>query len=152
VTPLAVQQPSSGNLPLFLHVLGAVTLFGGVLALVVLPLLARRRHVAHAPLLAGVAWWTFLLIVVPSYIVTRAAAQWILDKEYPHGHEPGWVGVGFLVTDIGILVLVAIGVLAFLSRRRGGAGRTTAALSILAGIYLAALVAAWFAMSAKPGA
>ena len=151
MTSVAVQQPPSGNLPLFLHILGAVALFGGTLALVVLGLAARGRAAEHAPLLARVAWRTFLLLVVPAYVLTRAAAQWILDKEYPNGHEPGWVGVGFAVTDPGLIVLLAIGVAAFVARRREGRGWPPVALAILSALYVLALGVAWFAMSAKPG-
>ena len=81
----------------------------------------------------------------------RAGAQWIVDKEFPgKTPEPNWVGVGFVVSEPGLLVLIALGVVAFLSVRHGGVGRAAQAVPLLAALYAAALAVAWFAMSAKP--
>jgi hypothetical protein len=152
VSVLAIQQPPSGNLPLFLHVLGATVLFGGMLALTIVSFAARRGAGGeHAPLLSRLFLRAFLLAVVPAYVVMRVGAQWIDSKEYPHGKEPGWVGVGFAVSDVGILVLLVIGIVAFLARRRPGQGWPTKTLPVLSSLYVLALAVAWFAMSGKPG-
>jgi hypothetical protein len=146
---LALVRPDSWNFPLFLHVLGAIALAGSIGAVTVLAVAARTRS-AHAALLSRVAFRTLIFVVLPSWIVMRVGAQLIADKEFPH-KTPGWVDVGFIVSEPGLILLIALGVLAWLSARRGGVGRAAVAVAILAPIYLAALAVAWWAMSAKPG-
>jgi hypothetical protein len=145
---IALIRPDSWDLPLFVHVLGAVVLCGGVGA-VVLRAGAALHYDAHALMLRRTAFITTLVLVWPSYIVMRVGAQWILDREGLDKNQPGWVGAGFAVSDGGILVLALITVLGWLSPRRPGAGKFLAGLAVL---YAIALGVAWFAMSAKPGA
>jgi hypothetical protein len=147
---LAAIRPDSWNLPLFLHVLGAMILFGGT-ATVAIVGFASRTRTEHAALLARVALRTCLFAVVPGWILMRVGAGWIASKEFPH-ETPGWVDVGFIVSEPGALVLIALSILAGVSVRRQGVGRAALAVPVLAGIYLVALTIAWWAMSAKPGA
>jgi len=142
-------RPHSWDFPLFLHVLGAVLLFGGTLTVTVLAT-ATWRGRDQAQLLSRLAFRMLVVVVLPAWILMRAGAQWIVDKEYPHT-TPGWVDVGFIVSEPGLVLLIALGVLAWASSRRGGVGRTAAAMAVLAPVYLLALAVAWFAMSAKPG-
>jgi hypothetical protein len=144
-------RPNGWDLPLFLHVLGAVTLFGGTLTVTVLGIAAWRRLDGHTGMLSRLAFWTLVAVVLPAWVLMRAGAQWIVDKEYPD-KTPGWVNVGFAVSEPGLIVLIALVILAWLSQRRGGTGRLAGAVAILAPIYLVALAVAWYAMSAKPGA
>jgi len=146
---LALVRPDSWNFPLFLHVLGAIVLAGSIGAVTVLALAARKRS-QNAALLSRVAFRTLLFVVLPSWIVMRVGAQLIADKEFPD-KTPGWVGVGFAVSEPGLVLLIALGALAWVSARRGGVGRASMAVAILAPVYLAALAVAWWAMSAKPG-
>jgi hypothetical protein len=93
---LAVIRPDSWNLPLFLHVLGAIVLFGSTATVAIVGFASRTRD-EHAALLSRVGLWTFLLGIVPGWILMRAGAQWIVDKEFPNGaNTPGWVDVGFI--------------------------------------------------------
>ncbi|MGZ4301848.1 MAG: hypothetical protein ACXVR9_12585 [Gaiellaceae bacterium] len=137
------------NFRVFLHVFGAMTLVGGVGAVAVLAFATRRRP-DHAALLSRLAFRTLLFVVVPAFIVMRVGAQLVVDKEYPD-KTPGWVDVGFIVTEPGLIVLIAIGVIAFMSSRRGGSGGLATALAVLAPIYLLALGVAMWAMTARPG-
>ena len=137
------------NFRVFLHVFGAMTLVGGVGAVTVLACATRRRP-DHAALLSRLAFRTLLFVVVPAFIVMRVGAQLVVDKEYPD-KTPGWVDVGFIVTEPGLIVLIAIGVIAFMSSRRGGSGRLATALAVLAPIYLLALGVAMWAMTTRPG-
>src|SRR6266567_7457142 len=96
-----VPRPDSWNLPLFLHVLGAVILFGGTIAVTALTVGARRRQ-ALAPALARSAFRAWLFVVVPAFVLMRATAEWILSREkkaIPRLDHKSWVGVGFVVTD-----------------------------------------------------
>ena len=134
--------------PLFLHVLGATLLFGALLAVATLAF-ASIRIVQHGPMLRRLAFTVMLAGVWPSYILMRVGAQWVLSHEGLDDNEPGWVGVGFIVSDAGILVLLVLTLLGWLGLRRPRIGPWFAGL---ASIYLVALGVAVFAMSAKPGA
>jgi hypothetical protein len=137
------------NYRVFLHVLGAIMLSGGIGAVVVLAIATKRRP-EHAALLSRLAFRTLVLVVIPAWILMRVGAQQVADSEYP-GTTPGWVGVGFIVSEgVGAFIL-ASGVIAFLSARRGGAGRLATTLAVLAPIQLIALVVAWWAMTTRPG-
>ena len=145
---LAAIRPDSWNLPLFVHILGATLLFGTTATVAVAGFAARARR-EHSELLARIVLRTFLLGVIPSWILMRAGAAWIGDKEFPD-KTPGWVDVGFLVSEPGAILLIIVGILAWLAARKQGVGRAAVAVPVLASIYLVALGVAWFAMSAKP--
>jgi hypothetical protein len=106
---------------------------------------ATRAAADHRQLLARVAQRVFMLGVIPAYIVMRVGAQWIDGKEYPNGDEPNWVGVGFIVSDAGAILLIVVGILLAVRRQR-----ILLAVPVLTGIFLVALGAAWVAMSGKP--
>jgi hypothetical protein len=145
VTVASLCGPTCGA-PLFLHVLGATLLFGALLAVTILGF-ASIRIVEHGPLLRRVAFTIMLAGVWPSYILMRVGAQWVLSHEGLDKNTPGWVGVGFLVSDVGIVVLLVLTLLGWLGLRRPRVGAWFAGL---AAIYLVALGVAVFAMSAKP--
>jgi hypothetical protein len=144
---LALIRPDSWNLPLFFHVFGAIVVFGASATLAIVGY-AGKRDSDHQQMLARVALRTFLFGVIPSWILMRVAAEWLAGKEFPDGVEsPGWVGVGYIVSEgSGVLLLVA-GILAWLSVRRG---RMMLAVPILATICVLGYAVAWFAMSGKP--
>ena len=141
---LALIRPDTWNLPLFLHVLGATVLFGTV-GVVAVAGFAIRRSTNHQLLLARVAQRTYMLGVIPAYILMRVGAQWIDSKEFPNGNEPGWVGVGFLVSDAGAILLIIVGILLAVRRQR-----ILLAVPLLTGLYVIALGVAWVSMSGKP--
>jgi hypothetical protein len=145
---LAIVRPDAWDFPLFLHVLGAIVLFGGVGTVALLAFVALRND-AQAAMLRRTAFMTTLLVVWPSFVVMRIGGQWILSREALDKDPPGWVGVGFAVSDAGILVLALITLLSWLAPRRPRAGSVLAGLTLA---YVIALGVAWFAMSAKPGA
>jgi hypothetical protein len=132
--------------PLFVHVLGATLLFGTLLAVTTVAF-ASQRIVAHGPMLRRVAFTVMLAGVWPSYIVMRVGAQWVLSHEGLDKNTPNWVGVGFIVSDVGILILLILTLLGWLGLRRPRVGPWFAGLAAL---YLVALGVAVFAMSAKP--
>ena len=133
-------RPHSFDLPLFLHVLGAMTLFGAVLATGVTVWAGNKR-----------AAFVSILAAVPAYVLMRACAQWSYSKEgFTGPGAPTWVGIGFATSVAGLLVLlVTIGTV-YWWRRSGKAlaGRISLGLS---GVYLVLLAIAWLAMSGKWG-
>jgi hypothetical protein len=146
---IAFLRPDSWDFPLFVHVFGAIALFGGV-ATVVLLSFAAQRIPAQAVFARRIAFSTLIAVVWPAYVVMRVGAQWIYAKEDLDPDMPSWIGVGIVVGDGGALVLIALTVLGWLAlRRRPSVARYFAGL---AAVYLVALGVAWWAMSAKPGA
>jgi hypothetical protein len=142
---LAAVRPDSWNFPLFLHVLGATTLVGAVAATSLLAASSQRW-----PWLRRVAFRTLVFVVIPAWLLMRVTGQWIDSKEDIPG-DPTWLGIGYLVGDLGLLILVATTLIGWWSTRRPERpwpGQTVAALSAL---YLTALLVAMFAMSGKPG-
>lgn len=135
--------------PLFLHVLGAMTLVGALLAVALVSWVAWQRP--DLAVLRRAAWSGLIAVALPAYIVMRLAGQWIYSEEGFSGkNDPTWLGVGFGVADMGLLLLlVTIGV-AFWWRRSAKpvAGRIVAGLS---SVYLVLLGIAWLAMSGKWG-
>jgi hypothetical protein len=144
---LAIVRPDSWNFPLFLHVLGAIAVTGATAAAFACALSASRW-----PWLRGVVARTLLVAVFPSWLLMRVAGQWVESKENFGDDDPGWLGVGFIVGDLGLILLIAAIVIAALGARRAERRWTNGAVAVLTGVYLVALLVAMFAMSGKPGA
>jgi ABC-type maltose transport system permease subunit len=150
---LAAVRPDSWNFPLFVHVLGAMILVGGLLAGASTLLFARGDT-----RFLRLGYWTLLAVALPGYVIMRIGAQWIYSKEgwddLPAGvDDPTWIGIGFIVADAGaLLVLIAL-ILGGIGVRRlrngGGAGLLKAAM-VIAWVVLAAAVVAVWAMAGKP--
>jgi hypothetical protein len=132
---------------LYVHVLGAVLLFGGVLAVTLLASAALTRPPEQAVVLRRIAFWTSLVFLVPAFIVMRVGAQWVLNHEHLDKHTPGWAVAGFTISDGGGVLILVLALLAWLSTRRPRLGPYLAAIGV---INVLALGVAWFAMSAKP--
>ena len=152
---LAVLRPDSWNGPLLLHLVGAFGLVGGLLAVAVATL-APRRLPGSGLLLDRVAFRTLLVVAWPGFVVMRIAGQWLESREDVPG-DPTWLGIGFAVSDLGVLLLIVLTVLAWRAARRppaapGERPATSRAVAALTPIYLLALAVAWWAMSTKPGA
>jgi hypothetical protein len=154
MTLLGAIRPDDWNLPLFLHVLGAMTLVGA-LVLVVVSLASARGSDSAAAL--RLAYRSLLLGVIPGWIVMRASAQWIASKEGLDDLDepPAWVDIGFITSEPTFLLLIVATVCAGIAARRarqGGrsfGGLNTAALVLVAISLLAYVVAIW-AMSTRP--
>jgi hypothetical protein len=145
---LAWIRPDSWNLPLLVHVLGALVLVGAVAAGVVAELASTRA--GESALLRRLAFRIFLLGALPAYIVMRVGAEWMYSKEFPSSaNDPAWIGVGRIVADLGGLVFLISLILAGVASRRssGGLGKTA---GILAAITLVGWLVAIWAMGAKP--
>jgi protein-S-isoprenylcysteine O-methyltransferase Ste14 len=142
---LAILRPDDWDFPLFLHVFGAIAVTGATAAAFAGAVAARRW-----PWLRGVIARTLLFVVFPAWVLMRVAGQWIDSKEDIPG-DPGWLGVGFIVGDAGLVLLVVATILAALSVRRPERKWPNGTVAVITGVYLAGLLVAMFAMSGKPG-
>jgi hypothetical protein len=134
--------------PLFLHVLGAMTLVGAVLTAAIVSWVAWRRP--GTPVLARSAFNSLVFVGVPAYVVMRIFAQVIADDEGLKHNLPSWIKIGQGVADGGLLLLLVTAGCAYWWRRsaKPAAGHTVAVLSA---VYLVLLAVAWLAMSGKWG-
>lgn len=152
MSALAAIRPDEWGLPLFLHILGALTLIGA-LALTVTFLLAAWRGNSKERL--RLAARTLAFAVIPAWIVLRIGAEWIAEKEgYNELDEPpGWIDIGYIATDAGFLLIVISSVIAWVASRRAGAGAPGVAVRVatvlVALLIVLNLVALW-AMTTKP--
>jgi hypothetical protein len=151
-TLLAVSRPTEWNFPLFIHVLGAMILVGGLLTGA--STLAFARGDAR---FLRLGYWTLLAVALPGYVIMRIGAQWIYSKEgwddLPDAAIPSWIDIGYIVADVGaLLVLIAL-ILGGIGVRRLRDGKGTGLLKaamVIAWIVLAAALVAVWAMSGKP--
>jgi hypothetical protein len=155
---LAAIRPDSWNFPLLLHVLGAMLLVGGLVTAVTAQYFGwRPRDNVDAAAFGRLSFRALLFIAFPAWWLMRISAQWIYSKEGwdEVESEPGWLGIGFITSEAGgVLLLVAI-ILAGIGVRRGrradGGGRTLGRIAtVLTTLVLAAFLVAVWAMTAKP--
>jgi len=151
MTVLAVIRPDSWNFPLFLHVLGAMILVGGLLT-GASSLGFARGDVRFLRL----GYWSLLAVSLPGWILMRAGGEWIASKEgltKSGVNSPTWLDIGVLLADLGGLILlislIVGGVGVYRLRKGKGSGLLKATL-VLSIILLAAYVVAVWAMAGKP--
>ncbi len=142
-------RPDDWNFPLFVHVLGAMVLVGGLLTCVVAIVMAR----GDARLLR-IGWISLLALGLPGWIAMRAGAEWIYSKEGWSGDDdPAWIGIGYITADLGgalLLAALVCGGIGVRKLRNGGGAGLLMAVNILSVIALAAYVVAIWAMGGKP--
>ena len=88
-------------------------------------------------------------LVLPGWLLMRFAGDWIDSKENVPG-DPAWLGIGSLVGDAGLLLLVVTALLAWWGLRRPQRGWPVKAVAVVASVYLIALFVAVWVMTAKP--
>jgi hypothetical protein len=153
---LAIIRPTDWNWLLLGHLLSALLLFGGVLAVATVSLAAQLwAWPDQVPLLRALAFRTNLFVVLPGFIAVHVFGDVLAGREFPHD-SPDWVDIGFAITDGGLIVGgVLLTLLQFWVLRRTRAGEPggwpAAAATALPALVLAALVAAVVLMAGKPG-
>jgi hypothetical protein len=150
---LATVRPDDWNLPVFVHVVGAMILVGGLVAGA--SALAFARGDAK---MLRLGFWSLMLVSFPGWVIMRLGAQWIYSREgwdkVPDNLVPSWIGIGFLVADAGGLILVITLIIGGIGVRRLQAGKGPGLLKatlVLSLLLLAAYVVAVWAMAGKPG-
>ena len=147
-------RPDSWNVPLFVHVAGAMVVTAAVVAAIGALVLAWRATGEQRAALTRFAFRTLLFAGIPAWFVMRIGAEWIYSKEYSGDNDPTWVGVGYAIAEpSGLLVLLAT-ILTYLGARRlrsgGGGGGMAKVATVLATIAVAFFVVAIWAMTTKP--
>jgi hypothetical protein len=145
---LATIRPDSWDLPLFVHIFGAMVMVGG-LVLAALYLFSAWRGDSADSLRYGLLSLT--LGAFPGYIVMRATSEWIADKEGLNDlpEDPDWIGIGYIAADVGFLLLVVASLAGWLTLRRGASYGVRVAAVLVALILVADVIAIW-AMTTKP--
>ena len=143
----AIMRPDSWNLPLLVHVAGAMALVGALVVVLALAAHGLRRG-DDAAALARPVFRTLLIGVLPAYLVMRVGAEWISSEE-ALGDDAAWTTIGFVTSELGLLLILIATVLAWRAsdRQHGDASRAIAVLSAV--LIVGYLVAIW-AMTAKP--
>lgn len=152
MTLIAAIRPDDWNFPLFLHLVGAMTLVGALLLVAVsLAGAGRGRSVAVVRL----GFRGLLFAALPAWILMRVSAEWLASKENLDEDSPGWIDAGYMISDTTFLLLVAAIVCAGIAARRAGreesagSGLNLAVVALLV-ISLVAYVVAIWAMTTKP--
>ena len=152
-TLFAAVRDDSENFPLFLHVLGATILVGGLLSAGSIMALARGNARS-----LRLGYFALLAVALPGWIIMRIGAQWIYSEQgwddLPEDfEEPAWLRIGYFAADLGGLILLVslivggIGVHRLRTDKGSGLLRATMILSL---ILLATYVIAAWAMAGKP--
>ena len=152
---LAAIRPDDWNLALFVHVLGALVTVGA-LALAATYLVPAWRSGSLDSLRLG--YRTLLVGALPAFIVMRVGAEWIYAEEGIDDlpEDPDWAGIGYIISDLGLLMMVAATIVAGVGVRRARqAGGTQAqggrVAGTLVGVLLVLYLVAIWAMTTKPG-
>lgn len=142
---LALLRPDSWNFPLFLHVLGAIAVTGATAAAFVFAMSEPRW-----PWLRMVLARTLMFATFPAWILMRLGGAWE-DSRSPIGDDSTWLGIGYIVGDLGFILLIIAMILAAVGVRRAQKNWPIRAVAIITGVYFVALIVAMFAMTGKPG-
>ena len=146
-------RPDSWNLPLLLHVGGAMALVASVTVAAVALIQGWRTDNPSAASLKRFGARTLLYAAIPSYFVMRIAAQWILSKEGLDNSNAAWIGDGFMAADVGFVLLVIAAIVANMAVRRdpdSGLGKLAKVGASLSVVLIALYVFAVWAMTTKP--
>jgi hypothetical protein len=146
---LAAIRPDDWNLPLFVHVLGAMLLVGATATGASLLAFARSDE-----RLLTLGYRTLLVLGLPSYALMWAGAHWIYAEEGLDERpiEFAWEAIGFAVTEVGAVLFVIALILGGIGVRRLPAGGTglLKATKVICLVLLAGFAVATWAMAAKP--
>ena len=146
---LATIRPDDWNLPLLVHVAGAMLLVAA-LVVVAIVIAAALRRPDDAAVLTRLGFRTLLLGVLPADILMRVGAEWAASTE--NVGDSTWLGIGYGTADGGLLLAIIATVLAWRATRRGadGPGGLGRATVVLAGVLLVAYAVTLWAMATKP--
>jgi hypothetical protein len=145
---LAAARPDSWDFPLFVHIVGATILVGGLLTS------GSALAFAKGDAKLRLGYWSLLAVSLPGYVIMRIGAEWVYSKGWDEVDDaPTWLDIGFSIANAGALVLLIAlivgGIGVYRMREGKGAGLLQVTM-VLAFVMLAAYVVAAWAMAGKP--
>jgi hypothetical protein len=147
-------RPDSWNMPVLVHVAGAMALVASITVVAVVLVQGwRTSDAGTAAALQRFGARTLLFAVLPSYFVMRGAAEWALSRENLSNSNASWIGIGFGVADFGGLLLLIAVIIANIGSRRsreGGMSALTKAATVISVLLVVAYIVAIWAMTTKP--
>lgn len=151
---LAAVRAHSLDLAVFVHVIGAMTLVGGLVTAAGAGIVGWRDT---SGALRRFSALTLFTVALPGWLIMRIGAQWAYSKEgwdnVPSKFQPSWLGIGYATADIGgivLLIALLIGGIGLRRARSGGGAGLLRASTTLAALLIAAYVVTVWAMGAKP--
>jgi hypothetical protein len=151
---LAVIRQHSVDLAVFVHVLGAMTLVGGLVTAAAAGIIGWRDS---GGALRRFSALTLFAVALPGWLIMRAGAEWAYSKEgwdkVPSKFQPTWLGIGYFTADVGGIILLIALILGGIGIRRmrtgGGTGLLRASTALAALLIVVYAVSVW-AMGGKP--
>jgi hypothetical protein len=152
LTVLAAVRPDDVNVALLVHVLGAMVLVGALVTAATAGIVGWRDE---AVTLRRLSYKTLLFVALPAFVVMRIGAEWIYSKEQfdELPEDPGWIGIGYVTSDLGgllLLIALILGGIGLRRSRTGGGGGLLKASSVIATLLVAVYIVAVWAMGGKP--
>jgi hypothetical protein len=149
---LASIRSDSIDIALLVHVLGAMVMVGALVTSATAAIVGWRDETGA---LSRLSCLTLFYVALPAFIAMRVGAQWVYAKEHLDDlpEDPAWVGIGFITSDLGGILLILALILGGigLRRSRSGGGRgLLKASSLIATLLVAVYIVAIWAMGAKP--
>jgi len=97
---------------------------------------------------------SLLLGALPAWVMMRAGAAWIADKENLTDSNDAWIGIGNTAADLGFIVLLIATVLGWMAVRRGSraagpSGFSRFSAGLVSVLIIGYGIAIW-AMTTKP--
>ena len=149
MTLASIAHTHGQDVALFLHVLGAMILVGGLLTCAS-SLAFARGDVRFLRL----GYFSLLAVALPGWLLMRIGAEWIASKEgWNDKNAQTWLNIGFIIADAGGLLLLISLIAGGIGVRRLRAGKGTGLLKatlVLSVVLLGAYVVAVWAMAGKP--
>jgi hypothetical protein len=141
------------DIRLYIHIGGAMA-FVASLVLATFALANAHRRGDQASI--QFAFRVLVMAVLPSYVVMRVGAQLALSYEHLQDAKATWIDIGFIVSEPGLLLIIASVVITGLASRRAKAGTAVAGwgalrvATVLTSLLIAGCAVAVWAMTTKP--
>ena len=143
-------RPDAISIAVFVHVLGAMVLVGGVLTAAAASLIGWRDE---SMALRRFSYRTLLTVALPAWFVMFGGALWAASKEHLDDADLTWLDIGHAAAEGGGILLIIALILGGIGLRKsatGGGGGLLKASTVIATFLVALYILAIWAMGAKP--
>ena len=151
MTTLASVRPDDVNVALLVHVVGAMAMVGALVTSAAAALVGWRDESAS---LLRLSSKTLLFVALPAFIAMRVGGEWTyVEENLDDAPDLTWVGIGFITSDLGgllLLIALILGGIGLRRTRSGGGTGLLRASGVIAALLVVIYVVAIWAMGAKP--